>query len=59
VISRILLALAMLAAAPLACETSTVECWPDPATGTACRCTQGPTPPACTDLGSCILECRS
>jgi hypothetical protein len=41
----------------ISCETPTVECWPDPAVGTACRCTQGVTPPTCVDLGTCLAEC--
>lgn len=56
---RTIAVLVALASSLAGCETATVECVPDPATGTACRCTQGPTPPACTDLGSCILECQS
>jgi hypothetical protein len=53
----VVLVLAFVAAVTPSCETPTVECWSDPAVGTACRCTQGVTPPSCTDLGSCLAEC--
>ena len=53
---RILLAAALALAS--ACETETVRCVPDPGIdGLACACKLGPTPPACTDLGTCLMEC--
>lgn len=48
---------AAIVASTAAADCGTVECWSDPAVGTACKCTQGATPPSCVDLGSCLAEC--
>lgn len=56
---KIIITLSIILASTVAsCDTPTVSCWEDPGIdGWACKCTLGPTPPSCTDLGSCLVEC--